>query len=290
MRTTGRISTRVTATPALGEGPGGFRAGQPAAEDRHGHFEAAFRKRRPPLRGPEARLAARSSMACGRRERPRIAAAGQRRAHVAVLHVGPVLALVEPDRLLVVGVAAEDLGRHRRGAPAPALLRLGEELERARQRDGEDVVLALERAVLLPFLAEVVHHVGPEAAQPGLHRAPRLGVRAEQPGERQQPERLRQRHLVGRDALGQAGALRLGRAVHHLAELEVRAVLPGQEEDLLAGSRGGRRASRVPPPSGGGSPPPAPGSGRPAPRPSAARRGVRVPWRRSPRRGRTCRS
>ncbi len=50
---------------ALGEGPGRFRAGQPPAEDGHGHFDAAFvAVRRPPfLRGPEARRAASNSMA-----------------------------------------------------------------------------------------------------------------------------------------------------------------------------------------------------------------------------------
>ena len=81
-----------------------------------------------------------------------------------------------------------------------------------------------------------MHHVGPEAAEAGLHLAS-IGMLPQLAGEPQQAEGILQRHLLGFAAFRQGGPLRLGGGLTGLTELEIGPVLPEQQVDGLAGFR-----------------------------------------------------
>ena len=81
-----------------------------------------------------------------------------------------------------------------------------------------------------------MHHIGPKAAQTGLHLAA-IGMLTQKAGQPQQAEGIVQGEGFRADPLGQGGALRFGDLITHLTPLEVGAVLAKQEIDLLAGFR-----------------------------------------------------
>lgn len=89
------------------------------------------------------------------------------RVDLAVLHVGAVAARHHDNRLSVGRVGAELAQRLHFGAgtasPAAGCL-LGEELQRAVELDGEDVVAGLQGGVGL-----ALHHIGAELSETGLH-------------------------------------------------------------------------------------------------------------------------
>ena len=79
-----------------------------------------------------------------------------------------------------------------------------------------------------------MHHIGPEAAEAGLHLAA-LGMLAQMAGKPQKAKGILQSHVVGFAALRQGSPLGFGGGLTRLAELEIGAVLAEQQVDRFAG-------------------------------------------------------
>src|SRR4051812_35584817 len=133
-------------------------------------------------------------------------------------------ALLEDDRLPADRVVPELLQRRRGGPPAP-LLRLGQLGERLLQAGREELLLGVERARLLPLL-----DVGAVAAVRGEHLLA-VGL-AEGARQREEPERLLERHRLGRHRLEERRGPRFLVALDHLGD--VRAVAAGADRDRPA--------------------------------------------------------
>ncbi|CAH0312433.1 hypothetical protein ROS9278_04991 [Roseomonas sp. CECT 9278] len=117
---------------------------------------------------------------------------------------------------------------------AHARPRIGQQCQGAVHADAEHVVILVER---------LEHRARPniraEAAEAGGDLLAGLWVSADDARQRQQAERVVQRDRIGGHAIGQAGALGLGRLAlgvrARVAELDVEAIGAALERDLLAG-------------------------------------------------------
>ncbi len=129
--------------------------------------------------GPFARFSASISEASLERQRLRRLTAAQRRVVLAVGDVRAEAAVLDDQRLLGQRVDAH-LAQRRRGRPALAGLRRGQQRQRLVQRDGEHLLLGLQRAeVVAPLdVRAVAAVVGEDLVA--------VGVRADQPGQGQQ--------------------------------------------------------------------------------------------------------
>ena len=82
----------------------------------------------------------------------------------------------------------------------------------------------------------MVHHIGAEAAEAGLHLAA-VGMLTQLARQAQQPEGILQAELLRLHALGQRRPLGLGILVAHLTTLHVGPVLTEQQINQIAGLR-----------------------------------------------------
>src|SRR5262249_48852055 len=121
------------------------------------------------------------------------------------------------------------------GAEAASLARLQlllrDQRHRAIEADGEHIITGLKIGVRLAML-----DVGAEAADTGQDRLAILGMLADCAWQRKEAERALQIDVVGRETLGDAGALGL-LAVHGLAQLDVGAEAAGAQRDFEAARR-----------------------------------------------------
>ncbi len=149
-----------------------------------------------------------------------------------MLDIRAVATHQDVHRLAVLRVPPKLLHRFGATPAAPALLRLGQQLERAIQFDLERVVALLEGAEVA-----LVHHVWPVAADPHLHRLAAVRVAAQLQRHGQELQRLLEGHVLVRQRLRQGRAPRLSVLLAGLAELHVRAVPAGEQEHGLTGLR-----------------------------------------------------
>src|SRR5262245_29240976 len=141
----------------------------------------------------------------------------QRGVDAVVAHIRAIAAALDHDRSALVGVVAEraaGIGAEAALARALGLLLL-DQRDRAVEPDGEHVVAVREVGVGLAVL-----HVGAEAADAGQDRLAVVGMLADLARQREQAERAGEIDVVGRQPLGQAGALGL-LALDRLAELQI---------------------------------------------------------------------
>src|SRR5215207_8304930 len=157
----------------------------------------------------------------------RVGAARDRRVQRPVGHVRAVSTVEDPHRRAGVGMLAQ-LGDGRLGPPA-MLLGLREQGLGPLDGDGEDLVLGLEAAALLPLLQvrAVAAVVGGDlvAAGVGTHLA----------GQAKELERVLERDRVEAHRRQQRRRLRLLLAVDELAELHVRPVAAVARDHLETG-------------------------------------------------------
>src|SRR5262249_44719234 len=142
----------------------------------------------------------------------------QRGVDAIVADIGAIAAVLDHDRPALVGMIAERAAGV--GAEAPLAWPLGllllDQGHRAVEPDREHVVAVREVGVGLAVL-----HVGTEAADAGQDRLAVVGMLADLARQREEAERAGEIDVVGRHALGQAGALGL-LALDRLAELQIR--------------------------------------------------------------------
>ena len=165
------------------------------------------------------------------REGVRIVSLAQRSVRLAVGHVGPEAAVAKRDGPAAHRVGAELTQRRSRGALPAAALGLGQERERARDVDGEQVLFLLEAATILA--------AGDVGTVPAVLRRDLdpLGIGADDPGQRQQLQRVFEGEILGALRAQQGRGLGLVPVVGVLAELDVGAEPAVLEEHLEAGVR-----------------------------------------------------
>ncbi len=173
-----------------------------------------------------------------------LVALAQRGVGLAVGDVEAEAAVLEHHGLARHGVDAE-LAQGCRGGLAPALLGLGQDLERPGQLDGEDLLLVLERAGLglggAVLVDEVLLEVRPVAPVHGEDLVAVGRIDTDHPGQRQELQRVVEgdpldgHGLEQRRRLGLVLGLDLALALGHLADLHVGAEAPGLGDHVEPG-------------------------------------------------------
>src|SRR5262249_15383713 len=157
----------------------------------------------------------------------------QRGVDAIVADIWTIATVLDHDRPALVGMIAERAAGV--GAEAPLAWALGllllDQGHRAVEPDREHVVAVREVGVGLAVL-----HVGTEAADAGQDRLAVVGMLADLARQREEAERAGEIDVVGRHALGQAGAVGL-LALDRLAELQIRPEAAGAQRHLETGRR-----------------------------------------------------